>query len=678
MKLLLTPLWLVLAGSITHAQQDTTFFGGVRELQKIFAETSYAPIRFEDTALTVIESISNRRRAVNSIDRSLYLEKQKELVERDYGLSLTGGYLENVNPTTSDLEDNLVYTRKFSGGVEWNVLNDGYFENRMQARILDEKIVRHQMMNASAEESFHYLGRFDYTIYVFNKVKIDLLNKREKQLLEQYGIVNQLVLLKMLTKEDLVNLQTRLAEVESLAKVYQDYNTYLGVTDDSITFDYTNLPLIDLDYEEIFSMLGMQTDSLLTGGSYSDYYKWYHEINVGTFARYNYYDMIDDTYRSFGTVGVNVAVPIPFNHKLRNEIEAERWKYENEKLVQGRVDLQEDILNTGYEFRYKLKQFIGFYQKRKVLMERLRIEKVKVRLGDVNIDPLGGLALYDDLLQIDIELVDLLQNLYLKALKIHSKIPGSDIRAIVVTQQPEKLSSYLDKKDRAVYVWSKTFEEHTPVFLAEYAVYNEFEKVVIAVHEDDSLKAKKELFMNYANENGDVYFMIGNNQLLFEKDVEGRLSKIIGQYPDFTPKGIHLDIEPHTFDNWGTDRQNLLNQYVEFVGKASTYCKSRNMELDISIPPNYNPEIVDKLLAMVDHIYFMCYENVKTEYLVNKLTTFVDNGLDQVVVAFRTEDFVNRIEMEAKIEEIREQTGITQFAYHDLRRMIAFDRKSIE
>lgn len=669
---------LSLTMGISYAQSDTTFFQGVRALQDVFEKANYSPIQFSDTSLQIIDQIAHRRNSSQHIDRSVYLEKQKELIERDYGVAVTGSYLENINPTIGDLEDNLFYSRKFSAGVEWNLLNDGFFENRVQSRILEDKIQRSQLMNDATDESFHYLERFDYTIFVFNKVKIDLLNDRKVQLEKQYDIVAELVYLKMLKKEEIINLQTRLAEVESLIKVYKSYNDYLGIVDDSVSFDMENLPLIDLNYENIFSMLEMQTDSLLTGSSYQDYYSWYHQINLSPYIRYNYYDLIGDSYRNYFTAGLNFSMPIPFNHKLQNEIEAEKWKYDNEKLVQNRINLQEDILNTGYEFRYKLKQFISFYQKRVLFMERLRVEKVKVRLGDVNVDPMGGLDLYDDLVQIDIELVDLLQNLYLKALKIHSRIPHADIRDIVINQTTEEMSQYLDKKKRSVYVWSKTFEGNTPVFLAEYAIYNEFKNVVVSVQENDSLARDKQLFMNYAAENGEVFFMLGDNEMMFEKDPLARLSRILKSYGDFKPKGIHLDIEPHTFAEWATEKQRLTNQYLEFVGKISTYCKDNDLELAVSIPLHYGPEVVDQLLGMVDQVYFMCYENVKIDYLVNKLTTYTDNGLEKLVVALRTEDFANRTEMEEKITEIEKRTGIVNFAYHDLRRMIAFDRKSIE
>ncbi|MBI3134956.1 MAG: hypothetical protein HYZ14_09825 [Bacteroidetes bacterium] len=678
MKIKKLLLVLSLAMGISYAQSDTTFFAGVKELQEVFDKANYAPVGFTDTSLRVIDQISKRRNSDKQMDRSVYLEKQKELIERDYGLAITGSYLENINPTIGDLEDNLFYSRKFSAGVEWNLLNDGYFENQVQSRILEDKIQRSRMMNDATDESFHYLERFDYTIYIFNKVKIELLNERKQQLEKQYDIVSELVYLKKLTKEEIINLQTRLAEVESLINVYKSYNDYLGVQDDSATFDIENLPLIDLNYEHIFSLLEMQTDSLLSTSVYEDYYSWYHQVNLSPYLRYNYYDLIGDSYRNYFTAGLTFSMPIPFNHKLQNEIESEKWKYDNEKLVQNRINLQEDILNTGYEFRYKLKQFISFYQKRVLFMERLRIEKVKVRLGDVNVDPLGGLDLYDDLVQIDIELVDLLQNLYLKALKIHSRIPHADIRDIVINQTTEQMSEYLDKKNRAVYVWSKTFESGSAVFLAEYAVYNAFSDVLISVEENDTLRKEKSLFMNYAAENGNVYFMLGNNNLMFEEDPLASISRILKAYDGFVPEGIHLDIEPHTFEEWGSDKQRLINQYLEFVGKVSTYCKENELELAVSIPLHYGPEVVDQLLGMTDQVYFMCYENVKIDYLVNKLTTYTDNALEKLFVALRTEDFTSRMEMEEKVNEIEKRTGITNFAYHDLRRMIAFDRKSIE
>lgn len=653
------------------------FFEKVKLLQQLFDESSYKPIGFEDTSLKVIDEISLMQRSGNELSRSLYLEKQLQLYEKDYGIGITGGYTENINPTVGDLEDNLVYNRKFNLGAEWRILKNGYLENKAKARIMEDRIVREELNQDAATESYNYLKRFDHTIYTFNIVKIKLLYERRFQLEKQYDIIKQLVYMKRLRKEDLIQMETRLSEVESLINVYQSYNLYLNPESNALTFNQNNLPLIDLDYPKIFKMMGQQTDSLLSEHVFEDYYHWYHQISLRAWARYNFYDLLGTNTRSFFSTGINFTIPIPFNTKLENEIANEKYKYDNQQIVQNRVNLHEEVLSIGYEFRYKMKQFIAFIQKRKLFMEKLRVEKVKVRLNDANIDPLQGLDLQDDLLQIDIELVDLLQNMYLKALKIHSKIPNTDIRDIIKFKTTEEVNEYLDDKERAVYVWSKTFEEYSPEFLAEYAIYNEFEKVIVSVGPNDSI-TDKDVFMAYAAENAEVHVMIGNNNLIYEDDPGHYIHQIVSKMQTNKPVGIHLDVEPHTFDNWDTEKQKLTNMYLEMLGKVKTYCNDYGYELSVSIPLHYGEKTVDAILAQADYVYFMCYENVKTSYLEKKILPYQDFAQDKIVLAFRTEDFAHRVEMEEKINEIRTLTNIRKFAYHDLRRIISFDRVNIE
>ena len=670
-------MFLVAWSTCAFAQTDSLFFQSVKLLQELFDESAYNPIQFQDTSLSFIEKISMMKRGGNDLTRSQYLEKQLELSKRDYGLAVTGGYQEIIDPTVGDLEDNLVYNRKFNLGVDWDILKNGYLEHKVKSRILEDRILRAEMNQDAATESYHYLKRFDHTIYTFNVVKIKLLFQRRQQLEKQYEIVSKLVYMKRLTKEHLIRMDTRLAEVESLINVYQSYNLYLNPDGEELNFDQNNLPLIDLNYAKIFKLLGTQTDSLLQERVYTDYYSWYHEISLKAYTRYSFYDLVGPSNRSFFSAGFNFNIPIPFNTKLKNEVENERYNYDNQQIVQNRVSLHEEILDVGYEFRYKMKQFISFVQKRKLFMERLRIEKVKVRLNDSNIDPLLGLDIHDDLLQIDIELVDLLQNMYLKALKIHSKIPHSDIRDIIEYKTTEEINEYLDDKKRAVYVWTKTFEDYSPEFLAEYVIYNEFEKVIVAVNAEDTSKAKSK-FIQYAAENAEVHYMIGDNQLIFNEDPSAYVHKILTKHKALTPAGIHLDVEPHTFDEWATEKQKLIKQYLEMLGKISTYCKDYNLKLSVSIPLHYGEEVVDKIFGLVDEVYFMCYENVKTDYLERKILPYKDFAKDKIILAFRTEDFANRVEMEEKINEVRTQTNITKFAYHDLRRMLTFDRLNIE
>lgn len=659
----------------SFAQEDSLLRTKIEMLKRYFTEFNYQPYQFSDTSLSLIRDISKIEDLGLFPDRSLYLEKRAEQLRNDLGLEFQGSYLENFNlDPVQDLEENISYQRRVQMGMRWDLLSDGYLQHRMQAQMLEDRIIREKLSNDIAKESQYYLKRFDQTIFAFNSVKLRMLQKRKVELEKQHGLIRDLVYLKKLKKEQLIRIEIRLSEVESLINVYKSYNDYLGIEEDSLLFRSSDLPLIDLDYDAIFKRVGIQTDSLLAGNNYASYFKWYHEVGLQPFMRYNYYDILATSDRAYFSAGLNLTVPLKFDTKLNNEVEQERWKYENERFTSDRAKLHEDVLNTAYEFRYQMKRFVELYQKRKLTNERLRIEKAKMRLSEVAIDPFQGLELYDELLVSDIELVDVIQGLYLKALKIHTKIPGTKIDEIIKSQSAGDLFEYMSVKKRDVYIWSKTFENNSGDFLAEYAIYNEFSKLIVAASDHDTSTQKK-LFMRYASENSDVYFMLGDNRLFYNKDISGYLENVLKTYEGINPKGIHIDIEPHTFDNWETDRRDLLNNYVVLIAEISQFCKANQLKLEISVPKHYDAFIMDQLFMLVDKVYFMCYENVDTDFLIRKIGPMIEAHPDQVVIALRTEDFANRLEMEDKISVLQEKLNVSEFAYHDLQRIINFDKR---
>lgn len=662
----------------SNCQNDSILSLKIDELKGLFEQFNYTPISFNDTSLAVIKTISKKQSLKNYPSQSTYLEKRAEQLRKDLGLNLTGNYVENFNvDPVQDLEDNIGYRRRAQIGVEWELINNGYLENQVRARMMDDRIEREKLQNNIAIESQYYLQRFDETITVFNKLKIKLLHNRLQKLKNQHQIVRDLVLLKKIKKEQLLEVEIRLAEVESLLNVYKSYNAYLQVEESELTFDENNLPFFDLNYNVIFERIGIQTDSLIRNFKYSEYFKWYHQIGLRPYVRFNYYDIIDQNNRNFFSGGLGLTIPVSYSSKLNNEVENERWKYENERFIRDRSNLQEEVMNIGYDFRYQMKRFVDFYQKRKILNERLRIAKAKTRMSQITGDPFDGLDLYDDLLSSDIDLIDVLQNLYMKALKIHTKLPGVAINEIIEVKSADKLFEYIKPKKRNVYVWSKTFEEYTSAFLAEYAIFNEFNTIIVAVNESDTSTVKKS-FMNFATENGEVYFMLGNNKLLYHKNIEGYLGAVLNNYENIQPKGIHLDIEPHTFDDWDENRRDLLNKYVLLVSQVKKFCATNALKLEISVPTYYDDYIMNQLFQLVDKVYFMCYENVKTDFLIRKLKPFCLENNEKVVIALRTEDFENRLDMENKINILQDSLSINEFAYHDLRRMISFDKLGLK
>jgi len=660
------------------AQSDSLFNIKISELQTLFSERIYQPVRFSDTNISIIKTISLNKKNDEFNNHSTYLQKQKELLKKDNGLAFTGSYLENFESDIADLNDNLVYARKFQAGINWNILKNGFFDKKIDVKLIENRIEREKLKNETRSQSSHYLKRFDQTIFVFNKAKLNLLNQREKSLKIQYKLVQDLVSMKKLPKQDLLKIEARLSEIQSLKQVYGSYNMYLNYENDTLVLDENNLTLIDLNYSSIFKLIEQQTKSVMGGNAYSNYYKWYHQIGLKANIKYNYYDLINSSNRDYWSAGINLTIPLFMQTKLKNEIALEKWKYDNEKLSNSRTNLHEEVLNIAYEFRYKLKQFVGFYQKRKLIEEKLRIENVKVRLGDKFVDPMGGLDIIDDIVTVDIELIDLLQNLYLKALKIHSKIGYAKIEDVIDNKSIYTVNEYSKDKQKSVYVWSKTFTDNSPGFLAEYCIYNHFNKAIVSASINDTKLNSKIRFANFLKGKADYYLMIGSNKLFYNKNINSQISSIYSDYSKIDVKGIHIDIEPHTFPEWKTDKMSLLDRYVKMIGEISSFCKKNNLELEISIPLHYNEIIVDKLFSTVDNIYFMAYENVKNDYIYKKVQKFVDTNLDKIVIAIRTEDYKNRIEMNTKIEELKKLTNVSHYAYHDLGRLLKQDKDNLK
>ena len=671
-------IFSILLSLTSLGQTDSLFNSKIDELQTLFSKRIYQPVKFSDTSIKVIKSISLTKKDNHNQSKSTYLEKQKELLKKDNGLAFTGSYLENFQADIADLNDNLVYARKFQAGINWNILKNGFFDRKVDVKLIEDRIEREKLKNETKSQSTHYLKRFDQTIYVFNKTKIKLLNEREESLKKQYALVLELVAMKKLPKQDLLKIEGKLSEIQSLKQVYGSYNMYLNYEIDTLSLDDENLTLIDLNYNSIFKLIEKQTKSVMGNNTYASYYKWYHQIGLKANVKYNYYDLINNSTRDYWSAGLNLTIPLFMQTKLKNEIAHEKWKYDNERLSNSRTDLHEEVLNVAYDFRYKLKQFVGFYQKRKIIEERLRIENVKVRLGDKYVDPMGGLNLIDDIVRVDIELIDLLQNLYLKALKIHSKIAFSKIEDVIINKSIYTVDEYSKDKQKSVYVWSKTFEKNSAGFLAEYSIYNHFNKAIVSASISDSKLKSKQQYAEFLKGKADYYLMIGSNKLFYHEDIVSQINQIYEGYKSVEVKGIHVDIEPHTFAEWKTDKMKLLDRYVMMIGEISSYCKTNNLKLEISIPLHYNEIIVDKLFKVVDKIYFMAYENIKIDYIYKKVQKYVDTNLENIVIVLRTEDFKGRIEMNNMVEELKKKTNVQHYAYHDLGRLLKQDKDNLK
>jgi hypothetical protein len=226
---------------------------------------------------------------------------------------------------------------------------------------------------------------------------------------------------------------------------------------------------------------------------------------------------------------------------------------------------------------------------------------------------------------------------------------------------------------KSIYIWSKTFKAYSSDILIQYIKTNQLNNVVLSIKED-SIDNQNQFCRILSENNIGVEIMIGNNKAFSEKDFQQYLNTKLSKVDFKSINGIHLDIEPHTFPDWKDKKSEYLAKYIELVKQASSYAKEKNIKLAISIPLTYPEEVVNELFKNVDLIYFMAYENVKEDYLSRKLLSFEKNK-EKIVVAFRTEDFVNRGAMDQFIATFQSKYNFEKIAIHDLGRLILLDSK---
>lgn len=594
---------------------------------------------------------------------------ESALIEKDWGLSWNSNFLINTAPGM-DVADNILYRSRVQTDLRWDLLKSGYFHNKTLAQIKQNEAFIAQLETYNSTKKNSLFSTWHAIIYQFNNYKIQLVNLRLELSKSRVETAYKLYENEMITQEEMLKNVESYAEIKSLLKIYQDYNNQLSSTfNQKKEFEY--LPLIDINYTYTLSKLqSTNNDSIntLRIKNIELEQKKINAINLGLFSRYNYYDLPNaNADRSFFTFGVNVGVPLVFDKKEQTNYNTLKVQQLQNDVPVEQEQMQKDVLTYFYEFRYKLKQFNTFYYKSLMLKEILRKEQARHEIDPLAFNPLKALRTLDELMSVDIELIDLKQQMYLYLLRIYMAIPESKLEDLITPLSLEALEiKEGTKREQEVYVWSKTIKEQTSNFLIEYCIKKGIKKIVLSVGGETELVQKN--CVEFSKASIEVDLMIGNNELINGSITNYLTTKITPLLSEST-KGIHLDIEPHTFADWNANKEVYIEKYLIMVNEAKNYCEQKKISLSLSVPLHYPKALLDILYTKVDNIYFMCYENIKTDYILRKIEGFDES---KTIIALRTEDFKTSADLYSKIDELSNLVSVKGYIIHDLGRLIQF------
>jgi hypothetical protein len=630
----------------------------------------------------------------DTIYRSDYQNRVNEAkikqAKSDIGLRVAGTYQENTSAGIGS-DEMVIYRRRATAGLDWDVLGNGYLSSRYKQQILKNEMIINSLKPEKLISAADYIIISHKIIYAFNQHKIKLLEQRQQIINDKIDAANELYLLKHLPKLELMQIIQQQVDVTSMFQIYKAYNEQLNEEINANNIPVNILPVFDIDPEKItgISSIAAANDSIikLKIKNLEIENSVWNDINLKTQLRYNYYNYsgLNQADRSFLSAGLLFSVPLPFGTKAdKNAIAAQadlmRFDQKNSSEQQS-----VDMLNTVYEFRYKLKQFNNFMEKHKKYEELLRIERVKEKLQYFEFNPISALNLLDEMLSIEVEMLDLQQEMYLSLLDIITKSPGTEavniIQPLATAQaidntKTQEASSLVDEtKDKSMYIWSESLIKRSEAYIEEYLNLNNIKTAIVSAGQIE--KAKVNSLFGVLKASGiKNELLIGSNKLLFHKNPSAYLDSVTASLNLGDINAVHLDVEPHVLDDWEKNKDSHLALYVNLVKQSQAWCNSKNIKLNVSIPVYYPEATLADIYASCDKVYLMAYEHTDAFFILKKVKEEFAISAEKTVIALRAKDFATRSAFEKFLNELSLAANTKSFAMHDLETFIKLDELS--
>lgn len=604
-------------------------------------------------------------------DRSSFEEYYALRIKKlrnDFGLRLSGYYNYNFKPGFSDEED-VYYKQRAYLGIDWNILNNGLFENRQQAQLMKLELEKNRLDYNRERARQNYIYNYNFIMYLFNREKVAYMKQCLALLKGEERIATELFYLRKTGWDKVLKIKEQIARLESFSKSAMVYNSlhdeYINGFD-QVELKLDSLPYLDIDPIKMMAIYrSVAIDTSLTELQLkvvAEKYKSLLDWSVRPFIRYNMQQGVDDNNRFYGAVGMTAGIPLRFG-PANNKLALAEQNVVKEESIEGIEQREMDLLNYFYDHQYKKYQLLSQYFKKAQYDERIRKQEALRALNSLRYSPLTELKAIQEKLLVEIELVDLKKQLYLNVLKIQSILNGSDVSdftsAIVLKDYVKRYAG-----DRSLYVWSKKFDRTSnQALLADFS-FNEIETVLLSIgQQPDSEKIRDFLRLTNANQIN-VAGMIGNN-ILFDYD-DQELAIRLNQVKNAGFEEIHLDVEPHTLADWDSKKEEYLSKLVNLFRRTREFADANTMRFSASIPVFYPQNHLREIYSFCDKVYLMAYETSDVDKIVRRVKEEIAQDETKSVIAVRPVDFSSRIEMEGTLEQLMLKLPVRQFALHHL------------
>lgn len=670
--------------TLLHGQalRDTLFEAVRREVEPLVAQ-SVAPkplgVQPEANLYIVDALLSIRDETLEPLPKDPLYDLRVKEQKRDWGLALRSQVYHNfdeINVTQDEIDDR-AYPTRLRLGLEWDVFKDGLASHRTKARILEneKEIEWIQFDSRRNEERLAY--RHNVLRYYFNQQKIRILEARQQRLSKQLGLLYRVFYFRDILFEEVLAVKSSLEQVEVQLKNYRAHNALIEHTLQVDAFpggvDVEQLPVVDIDIWRLLkdSLLLGKNDKLLQLEALNDQLQshWAHDVSLRLQLHQNFAiaspNLPDKVYQS---VGFTASVPLELvmGYVTDNQLMAAAAKDREQYGLYQQTAAAAEIIGHYYDYSVKLKQYVQNRYKQLLFAEKLRIELVNRAHFTEFYQPFQLLKYADQLQEVELEMVDLRQQMYLALLEIYAKTPLKSLRPYLF---PVVTSQYFNRLpgSRTIFIKKRDFDRHDRKFLADYLHFNDFQYAILPETE--------------------VYNLPQQHQAVLPGNSVTRLIRTVKwgpamRYPD-KAVGDLLQV----LDADGVHGCQLFVHPSDYVGKVNAFQAALRevlVELDrqrpsmpvfLSVPADFPLHHLAEIGIWVEKIILRVEEGTGLEPLKlvpEKLLPFEHLA---VCVEVDVKQFHNRLKMEAYINQLMASFPVDDIVFNDFQAFLDLDTK---
>lgn len=597
--------------------------------------------------------------------RARALAEEATHAERNIGIDLEARYGQQTRAVVDEETGSLSGTYV---GLDWNLLSSGFLGNRQQGDVLESRARAQRLSGRLAQiqrtetcRARRVQERLRGMIPRLLEAKLELARYRRRLVRQAYLEGEALLDTYLQTKEDVRETERRLEILR--ANVQGDYRPdTLSAFPPLLKLDFARLSQATLgdslrrelgDVEQ--QAISLQDDAAL-------------DTRLSVFGRYTTTRTLENRDFEFG---LRFSQPL-FGSLVGNDgiAEAERRELQRREQEFALSQQRENLRTVHRRFEEDQGRAIRAHYR-----TTSRRERVRRRLGARSI------RANDRLNEALLDVETLLDAAVEKALA-YGEVYEEVGRAFSAAREPfdpsllsvHPVTNYEQRGRtgrRSIYIWSQSLRTHDNNFLIELARARKIERLIMSAGHNSPMDQVRALQREARENDIAVELLLAPNHWVRPGGTERARQRL--EQLDLAGSGLHLDVEPHMFDDFDEREDELLRRYLEILRVARRTIGEN--ELVVSVPLFWPDRVYQEIATLVDRAHLMAYGKDETHQRAGRILEVARHfSPEQRVIALRPEDYANPWKLDQAISTLQKVVEADQFALHDLESFLQFIR----